>query len=467
MEPLSFAQLIEATDGRLEEADPHTLCRNISTDSRTLQPGDVFWALVGDHHDGHDYASDALERGACLVVCQEDRQRRIVGPKLIVKNTLTAWGALALWYRKKFDPLMIGVTGSVGKTTTKELLHRVLSRHFSGICSPHSFNNAVGVPHTLLQLEQGHSYGVVELGASQPGDIRQLCEIVQPEFGVVTAIGKAHLVTLHDLEGVMRVKGELLASLPTHGTAFLCADDPLMQEMATRADCRVVWVGVQADADYKAEHVHHDGLALQLVMEGTPLNLPGIGLHLLHNVLLTWAVAREVGIAPAEIAEAVAGFEPLPGRGRWLACGPWLVLDEAYNANPTSMQAALQHGCQVRIRGKRRYAVLGDMLELGSAAEEEHWRMGYLAATCGYDGVLAYGLWSQVVAAGALEGGLRRSRLVATHDLDVLYTMLDCWLEPGDLIVIKGSRAMRMERVVEWLARQVPSGAHLPQRRAS
>lgn len=452
MDPLRLDELATAAGGQLLAADPQAVCPRISTDSRDIRPGDVFWALRGERFDGHGFAHEAMQRGAQIVVCQSDRAGTITVPRLIVDDTLLALGRLAHWYRLRQEALVIGVTGSVGKTTTKDLIHAALGRQFHGVRSPGNFNNAVGLPKSLLAIERQHEFAVLEMGASHVGEIRTLAGVACPEIGAITSIGKSHLTTFGSLEGVLQAKGELLEALPPGGFAVLPGDDPIVRRLAARAACRVLFVGEHAHNNVRAGSVATGGRELSFVVDGDRYAVPDAGRHLLTNALISVAIAREIGVPTEAIAAGLRDFIPANGRCRAATCGPWTVIDDTYNASPASVAAA----CDVLRtfpagRDSRRYLVLGDMLELGAISRAEHREAGRRAARSGIDGVLAFGEFAAEVASGAVRDGIRPGRLVATDDLDVLLTVLDCWLEPGDIVLVKGSRAMQMERVVAWL----------------
>ncbi|HUQ72593.1 MAG TPA: UDP-N-acetylmuramoyl-tripeptide--D-alanyl-D-alanine ligase [Planctomycetaceae bacterium] len=458
MERIGWHDLATATQGRLVPAGVWGACERISTDSRDIQPGDVFWALPGVKFDGHDFATNAVQQGAKLVVCRSDRSAGIPGSRLVVDDPLKALSRLAAWYRKRLETLIIGVTGSVGKSTTKELLFAALSPQFTGLRSPASFNNAVGLPKSLLAIEPDHEFAVLELGASRRGEIRDLAAVAQPEIGVITAIAKAHLETFGGMEGVIAAKGELLAALPETGFAVLPGDDPVTRGMASRARCRVLFVGEGADNDLRGEDVIA-GADLRFVADGESFRVPIAGRQHLTNALLAIAVAREVGVPLDLVADGLSTFQPLPGRCRTLTAGPWTVIDDCYNASPLAVEAA----CRLLAGptwplAARRYLVLGDMRELGATAADEHRAIGRLCGELGLAGVLAFGDHATDVAAGANRSGLPPGRLVATRSLDVLLAVLDCWLEPGDVVLVKGSRAMQMERVVDWLQSRAAAG---------
>lgn len=452
MDRLRLAELAHATGGELRSADASFEVSRVSIDSRTLNPGDLFWALPGERTDGHQFAAAALERGAAAVVCQADRADTLSGPRIVVEDTLAALQRLAAWYRARQDALIIGVTGSVGKTTTRGLIHAALSSQFSGVQSPASFNNHLGVPLSLLEIEQHHEFAVLEFGASHVGEIRDLTRMAQPEVGVITAIGRAHLAGFGGIDGIIRGKGELLEALPTTGFAVLPGDDPITRSLASRANCRTLFVGEQADNAVQATHVAAQDDKLTFAVDNTEFSVSVTGRHHLTNALIAVAIAREIGIDMTAIAEGLSRYVPSPGRCEWKSIGPWRVIDDTYNASPTAMNAALEVLSRAHmLPGRRRYAVLGDMLELGDAAGGEHHTLGATAAQMQLDGILTCGEWASAVAEGASRAGIPPGRIVATPQLDVLLTVLDCWLEPGDVVLVKGSRGMQMERVIDWL----------------
>ncbi len=468
MHPIGWHDLATATQGRLVPTNAWGRCTQISTDSRSLQRGDVFWALPGEQHNGHDFAIQAVNSGAALVVCQADRAKEIPGPKIVVPDTLAAFGRLAHWHRRRHETLIIGVTGSVGKTTTKELIHAALSRQFRGLRSPGNYNNLIGLPKSLLALTVDDEFAVFELGASREGDIRTLSAIAEPEVGVITAIGKAHLASFGSVERIIRGKGELLEALPPTGFAVLPGDDAVTRQMASRAKCRVLFVGQQSHNDVHARDVRSTATEASFSVDGQRFNVALPGLALLTNALCAIAIARDIGVPLDLIADGLEDFQPLPGRGTVQIIGSWTVIDDCYNASPTSVEAACRRLATFPTppRG-RRYAVLGDMRELGPDAAAEHQRLGGLLAGFPVDGLLAFGQHARDFADGALRGGWRPGKIVATESLDVLLTVLDCWLEPHDTLLVKGSRVMQLERVLEWLRGRAEHEGQLELRRSA
>lgn len=453
MERLSLQDLMHATGGQ-PVAAPSTdqPFDRVCIDSREVRPGDIFWALKGERHDGHDFIPQAFERGAALCVVSQSRDETISGPRLIVKDSLAALGRFGRWYRGTLEALVIGVTGSVGKTTTRDLIHAALASEYEGVRSRKNFNNLIGLPLSLLDIEHQHEFAVLEMGASREGDIRALADIALPEIGVVSAIGPAHLESFGSLEGIIRGKGELLESLPPTGFAVLPGDDPVLRQMADRAPCPVIFVGEGDDNHLRATGVQASFEGLRFKVDGCEYDVPVIGRHHLTNVLCAIAIAREIGVRPQSLVQGLSYFQPMEGRCHLQAIGTWTVIDDTYNASPKSVAAACHTLHELEIPGiGRRILVLGDMRELGQTATAEHERIGTLAARLKIDLLLACGRHADDIARGAEAAGMASHRIAAASDIEAVKAVLDCWLEPDDVILVKGSRVTRMERIVEWL----------------
>jgi UDP-N-acetylmuramoyl-tripeptide--D-alanyl-D-alanine ligase len=437
--------------------DADRLMRAVSVDSRTLQPGDLFWALRGIKFDGHDFVAAALRRGALACVVDE-KSASGFGPRLVVSDTQRALGDFASWYRQRWETLVIGVTGSVGKTTTREMIHAVLSVRHAGRRSRLNYNNEVGLPLSLLELESSDEYGVFEMGAARRGDIRRLCEIAHPEVGVVTPIGQAHLETFGTLEGIYEAKGELLEALPRHGFAVVAGDDDAMRALASRASCPVTFTGEGPQNQVRATDIEFRPGRLRFAVDCKTYELAAPARHYLSAALCALAVAREIGMEPAAIAEGFGRFVGQPGRCTVDDGGAWTIIDDTYNANPLSMQAACL--CLRDWPGTgQKLLIAGDMLELGHAAPASHRELGSWIARARVDRLLAFGQRAGDVSRGALIAGMKPHDVAECHELEALLAVLDCWIEPGDVVLVKGSRGMKMERVVEWLKQQGGSRA--------
>ncbi|MFV0442206.1 MAG: UDP-N-acetylmuramoyl-tripeptide--D-alanyl-D-alanine ligase [Planctomycetaceae bacterium] len=434
------------------------MVQDIVIDSRQVQSGDLFVAVIGEHQDGHQYVAEALQRGAAAAVVNQVWAAAQARPQqlIVVEETLQALWDLAAWNRDQCDALRIGITGSVGKTTTRHMLQAVLSRRFEGMESPENFNNRFGVPLSLLAIKPEHEFAVIEAGASAVGEIRQLAALIEPEIGVVTSIGPAHLEGFGSLEEICRAKGELLEALPASGFAVLNGDDPLVRRLSRRASCRVVLVGEEIHNDIVASKVRVNDRRLRFQVGSTEYQLPVVGRHHLTAALLCLGVAREIDLTDSEIAAGLKSYTPVQGRCSRLTIGPWTVIDDTYNANPASMLAAC-----LTLRdwqeATRRVLVVGDMAELGEHAEAFHQQLGEVAAECRFDRIIAVGEHAGSVADAARKLGVDAGCLGSCNDLDTAKLLLDCWLEPGDVILVKGSRRMGMEHVIAFLQSQVQS----------
>lgn len=453
MQPISLPELIAATGGTpvgLEHFNgPIT---RIETDSRRIQSGDLFWALQGKRHDGHKFIKQSVTAGASLCVVAAEQGRRLDCPRVEVDDTLSALWRLANWYRKQFDVLVIGVTGSVGKTTTRRLITAVLSSRFAGMESPKNYNNEFGVPLSLLEIEGHHEFAVIELGASRTGDIAALTAVAQPEVGVITAIGPSHLDEFESIENIIRTKSELLSALPESGFAVLNGDDRNIRNMIDRANCPVILVGEKESNDLRATGIVVDNGWLGVHIEETEFRVPITGRHNVSSVLIAVAIGRQIGMSDKEINQGLRTFSAAPGRCRPLQIGPWTVIDDTYNANPKSMSAACRTIRDWRTEASR-ILVLGDMLALGSWSDDFHRLLGEEVVRSKVDKLIAVGSQAALVAGNARRLGMDAGCLGACRDHELALLLLDCWLKPGDVILVKGSRGMRMEAIIEGLCR--------------
>jgi len=454
-----ISELAAATNGRTSSVDDVSAgFDRIETDSRKVRRGDVFWALKGPQHDGHNYIEEAQQRGAALCVAESGRVPRGV-PAVAVADSLQALWKFAAWHRRRLDTLLIGVTGSVGKTTVRNMLFATLAARFRGVQSPGNYNNHWGVPLSLLAIQPEHEFAVIEFGASQVGEIAQLAALAQPEVGVLTAIGPAHLDEFGTIERICDAKAELLQALPETGFAVINGDDERVRPLADRAACRVLTAGARVNNDIVARGIELDGDCLRFQVDRSKFAVHAAGRHFLTAALLTVGVAREIGMQDSEIAAGLATFRPVAGRCQVLAVGPWMVIDDTYNANPASMRAACellrdwQHANQ-------RVLVAGDMLALGEQSDAYHEGLGVDAARCGITRLVAVGAQAARVARSAKAAGMDAGCLGACRDMDTLTLLLDCWLEPGDVVLVKGSRGMHMEHVLDQLKQLASARKH-------
>ncbi|MBN2507782.1 MAG: UDP-N-acetylmuramoyl-tripeptide--D-alanyl-D-alanine ligase [Verrucomicrobia bacterium] len=459
MEPRPIHYVIRACAAELVAGDPDKPVEGVCTDSRRVRAGDVFFALAGERFDGHAYAAEAARKGAVAVVVRGDRVRALSGlpdpvAVLAVADTRRALGALGARYREEFRPGVIAVGGSNGKTTTKELLASVLRRRFDTLWNEASFNNEIGVPLTLLRLTAGHRMAVLELGTNHPGELAPLMRLAQPRDGILTNIGREHLEYFGDLAGVAGEEAALAEGLPPFGRLFLNGDDPWTPWIAPRSPARVVTVGFNPHNDWRArvigagmEGVRFEVHAPQPAYSGD-YSIQLLGRHQVANALLALAAAAEWGVAPDAAREGLAACAPVRHRMEAVDCGGHRVLNDAYNANADSMLAALQTLCDFPCAG-RRWAVLGDMAELGVHTASAHREVGRRAAELRVDRLVTIGAWAQTTAEAARAAGLADT--VVCDGLAAAAEAVRGRVGPGDVVLIKGSRAAGLERLAEAL----------------
>lgn len=425
---------------------------HVSIDSRSCQPGALFVALKGDTHDGHDHVQEAIDRGVAALLVERQ------GPgatQMIVPNSWRGLADLAGLVRSRVDPIVIGVTGSVGKTTTKDLLGAACRSIGPTVAAAGSFNNEAGVPMTLLDCTAETRVLVAELGARGRGHIAELVRTVRPDVGVVTAVAGVHLELFGDISDVEDTKAELVEGLGPDGVAVLNLDDPAVARMATRTDARVVGVSIDGrpDAGVRARSIALDDQARATVVATlddveVTVHVPVAGRHHASNALLALAAAVAAGASPAAAAAGIDRAAVSPGRAHVRTFGDLTVLDDAYNANPTSTIAALGTLAALQVRG-RRIAVLGVMAEIGGTHTQEHERVGAAVAAVA-DVLIVVG-----AAAAGLADGAVRAGMAAVHrvpDAAAAADALDALAENGDAVLIKASRVARLEDVVAHLA---------------
>ncbi|HWR43278.1 UDP-N-acetylmuramoyl-tripeptide--D-alanyl-D-alanine ligase [Sporomusa sp.] len=452
MPDFSLTEVLKATCGRLASATGGKLFRGISTDTRTVQPGNLFIALIGERFDGHEFVAQAVSKGAIGVVVSRQTSVPANVAVIEVKDTLAALQALARFHRKRYQIPVIGVTGSNGKTTTKDMLAAVLSSRFNVLKTEANFNNEIGLPLTLLKLESVHEAAVVEMGMRARGEIHELTEIALPTVGVVTNVGETHMEILGSVENIAAAKAELVEAIAHDDLIVLNADDPHVRAMQEKAHGRVVFYGLNPEAFVRAENISTgENGELTTTFDccsprgSFPVILHTMGIHNVYNALAAIAVGWELGLRPGEIKDGISSFIPGAMRQEVKRYGEYTVINDVYNASPLSMAAALKTLSDIS-KG-RKIAVLGDMLELGEAAVEAHRRIGQLAAEQGIDIVLTVGQLSQHIVDAAYEHGVKTTRAFTGHQEAI--EALRCLMKPGDYILLKGSRGMKMETMLE------------------
>ncbi len=460
--PFSAAEAAAWTGGALLHGAPDVRFGGVSIDTRTLQPGRLFVAIRGERHDGHAFLADAVAAGAAGLLVERgsalpDAARALA--ILAVDDTTRALGALAAGHRASFRGALVAITGSNGKTTTKEMCAAILGSLAPCLATRGNLNNEYGLPLTLLERDATHRTLVVELGMNHRGEIARLAAIARPTVGVLTNVGTAHIEFLGSRDEIAREKGDLLAALPADGVAVVNGDDARALLQADRTRARVLRFGLAADADVRAERITalgERGYAFDVLAAGEreAVHVAGLGEATVSNALAAAAAALATGCRLAEVGQGLAGYRPVGGRMEPLALPRnIIVINDTYNANPQSMELALRS--LARLRGSSRgFAVLGDMGELGASADEAHRAAGRLVAELGLDFLFALGPRAQETARGALEAGMDASRVHVGRDHDALGSSLRALLRGNDWVLVKGSRAMRMERVVDALSRE-------------
>jgi UDP-N-acetylmuramoyl-tripeptide--D-alanyl-D-alanine ligase len=451
MEPISLSEVAEATRGILiPETAQDVQVRDISTDSRTVKGGELFVPLKGEHFDGHQFIKQALERKASAYLT-ETEPLEVAGngtPAVKVHSSTGALMNLARYYRNKRSTLVVGITGTNGKTTTKDLLGRVLSKAGPTIWSERSFNNFVGLPATIFRIEDDTRYAVLEMGTNSPGEICALTGVAAPEVGIVTNISVSHLVGLKDRDGIIREKSALLSGLTGRRVAVLNRDDPSFDLLAEAVSGQAVTFGICHRSDYTATQINVDFEGVGFEVNGIRIHLPLLGLHSIYNALAVFACASELGVAPERIASVCAEFEGPPMRLKPIQKGSLLVINDAYNANPGSMESAIKTFSVLPKRG-RKVVVLGDMLELGDQAPVLHRQVGEQLSCGDFDLVIAVGALADDYIVGARKRGVPEQRLLSFEDTKDAVGVLPGMLVRDDSVLIKGSRKMGLESIVE------------------
>jgi len=430
--------------------------RGYSIDSRTMRSGELFFAVKGEKFDGHDFVGAALENGAIAAVVRQDQSGRFSGVQriLIVEDTLAALQTLATAVRKVWGKPLIGVTGSAGKTTTKEAIAHVLASKFRVLKSEGNFNNHFGLPLMLLKLQSDHDLAVIEMGMSHAGEIRALAKIAQPEIGVVTNVAPVHLEFFDSLAGIARAKYELVESLPSSGTAVLNDDDEYVSQFGRDFKGTVIKYGTAVGTDVCAENIQSrgaEGSDFDVVVHGTRehAHLPLVGNHNVSNALAAVGVSIACGMKVPDAVAALSTLRPADKRGQVVQMGNITVINDCYNSNPKALHAMID--ALAAMKAGRRILVAGEMLELGPAGEEMHRAAGTHAAAKRIDMVLGVRGLAQAMVEGANQAGTR-AEFVATPE------QAGDWLSretrDGDIVLLKASRGVKLEKALEtWQAK--------------
>jgi UDP-N-acetylmuramoyl-tripeptide--D-alanyl-D-alanine ligase len=460
---LAIADVLRATGGRLVQPAGARLPEaiiGVVTDSRRVSPGDLFVALRGPRADGHAFVADAFTRGAALVVVSEEPTTSAGGPVLVAPDALRALGAVAGLHRGTLETTVVGITGSVGKTTTVGLAARVLETRYRVARSAESWNAELGVALTLLGLRGGHDVAVVEMAMRGVGQIRELVAMARPTIGAVTNIGETHLEALGSREQIAAAKAELLEALPQDGVAIVNADEALTERLVRDVRSRIVRVGLSPDADVRAAEItriNGNGFSFRLWLgqKEADVVIPLPGTHQVRNALVAAAIGHVMGLTAREIIVGLARARPAKMRQEIVTLGDVLLIDDTYNASPQSMDAAFDVLAQVGGR-RRRVLVLGEMRELGPQSPEFHRRVGARAAVLEPAYLVAVGAHARSYLDGAAEGGLPAGAMISAPTAVDAIPLLREIMRAGDVVLIKGSRAIEMEHLVEALRTPEP-----------
>ncbi len=460
---LSFSlnDVLKATAGTLITGAPETMFYGISTDSRLINEGNLFIALKGENFDGHDFIMTALtQRATGILAHDEEKINQIPTDKTFavikVADTLLALGDLAHEWRKQFSIPVIGLTGSSGKTTTKEMIAAIIGRKKNILKTEGNLNNLIGVPRTIFSLTSKHELMILEMGTNTRGEIKRLTQIAEPNIGLITNIGPAHLAGFGSMDVIREEKNDLFLNLPPSGVAIINLDDEAIAIAAEKWNGGKITFSMSPNADITVRDIEKNGIKgmrFNLVIGGNAqkVEMKIAGLHHIYDAMAATAAAVAVGIDYKTISKGLAAFRPFSGRMEMIKLhnGAFL-LDDSYNANPASVREALMTLKDLKTHHNG-YVFLGDMLELGADAVEMHRRIGMLIATIGINALFLQGDFSRVTATGAMEGGLSPQNIffLSGDEKGIIY--LKKHLKKGDWILVKGSRRMKMEKIVSQI----------------
>ncbi|MGB2865287.1 MAG: UDP-N-acetylmuramoyl-tripeptide--D-alanyl-D-alanine ligase [Sedimentisphaerales bacterium] len=426
----------------------------LSTDSRSTKAGDCFFAIPGENFDGHDYVSDAFAKGAvCAVISKDIDAEQSAGKCLLkVEDTIKALGDLAREYRRQAGYKVVAITGSAGKTTTRQIIFHALSRRFRVYQSPKSFNNQIGLPLTLLGAGTDDQIVIAELGSNHPGEISYLTRIAEPDIAVVTNVHPAHLEGFGDLQTIIQEKSSISEGLRSDGVLILNGDFDRLVDACRAKGLKFITFGKSDGCDYRAGNIRPDGPASRFTIDGTEVYLPLAGPGNVENALAAWAVCSQFGLTIDDFAQAIETLSPVSMRTELLQIGTLTVLSDCYNANPASMKNALEILANLETTGQRRAVfICGDMAELGGQTERLHAELGTSIAQAGVQLLLAVGKFAKIAAEAAKASAEYDLKIKCFKDTVSAYNNLHEFIKDYDIILVKGSRVAKLEMLVEKL----------------
>ena len=456
-------QLLHAVDGTLMSGNEESQFQGVSIDSRNVQENQLFICIRGERFDGHDFLAQAAEKKVSGIVVSETEKipASLLAPVsgnpfiVLVRDTLIALQDLAHFHKKNLHVRVIGVTGTNGKSTTKEMIASVCGAKFKTLKTTGNLNNHIGLPLTLLELRPVHKIAVLEMGMSGLGEISRLAEIAEPNVGVITNISEAHLVRLKTVKNVQKAKGELFQALNERGTAIVNADDPLVLELAQSLRARRITFGIDKPADVRASNIHpikNSGFDFTVTLPeiSFPMHLPFLGYCNIYNALAAVATGYSLGLTPEEITKGLGRCQLMGQRGEVTHHNSMTIINDAYNANPQSMREALGILCRYNCSG-RKFFVIGDMLELSDSAQKSHAQLGEEIAKSSIDCLVTVGPLATLAGERAMDSGMKKNQIVLakTHQEAIDYLAGNA--QSGDCLVFKGSRGSAMEKVIQGI----------------
>jgi len=453
MQNMTVFDILQATKGTLIKGNPNRVLSDISIDSRAKQPGALFVAIVGARFDGNDYVADAASNGAvCCVV-----SNRVEAPcdLILVDDTTKALGDIAAYYRNKFEIPFVGITGSVGKTTTKDMISCALEEKYRVLKTIGNFNNNIGLPLTVLRLSEFDEIGVTEMGMSGFGEIDYLAKIVKPEVAVFTNIGLSHIEKLGSRENILKAKTEMLDYLPEKGCVVFCGDDDLLWEIKKMTKRKTITYGIENKKnDVVAKNIVQSGETTEFDIcagkEMIHVVIPVLGNHNVKNTLAAYCVARKYDVSPKEIAEAFKNYKPGKMRQNIIEEKGVTVINDCYNASPSSVEAGLKILTQIDKKG-RKIAILGDMLELGDYSEYAHKLVGEYVVNSKADFLITVGNASENIVKSAVEKGFSPDKCKSFKSNQEVMDFCDSFIKEGDVVLVKASRSMKFEEITEHI----------------
>ncbi|MDK2835878.1 MAG: UDP-N-acetylmuramoyl-tripeptide--D-alanyl-D-alanine ligase [Thermosediminibacterales bacterium] len=455
MLPLKLEKVVKAVKGTFIKGNKNIEVKGVSTDSRTISGGELFVPLKGEKFDGHDFIEDAFKKGAVSSLTEKPDTVKSAESLILVEDTLKALQDLAGFYRNLFRIPFVAVTGSTGKTTTKDMISAVLRQRFKVLSNIGNYNNLIGLPLTIFDLNKEHNVCVVEMGMNAFGEIKKMAKIVRPKYSIITNIGLSHIEKLGSVENILKAKMEILESMDEDDTVFLNADDSSLKSIIGQIKQNVVTYGI-VNGDIKASKIRFEGSTatcfdVNISDKVYNFEIPVPGKHNVYNALAAIAVGIELGIDPEEIKKGLLLFRPQKMRLEFKkGLRNSIIINDAYNASPDSMRAAIDVLKNVQ-EGKRKIAVLGDMLEMGEWAPAAHKQVGRFIEENQIDFLFTVGELGKFIAKGALEKGMPEKRVIECDTNEEASKKLESIIEEYDIILIKGSRGMKMEQIVDYL----------------